>query len=170
MDSNKKIWMTLGGIALVMLFIIVLQIFVRTPYTTMKIAVLPEGEYDPAVWGQYYPLEYKSYLKNKEMNPPVTGYGGSEKTPKRIKEPEILINFKGIRLRHRLQRGPGTSLCHRGPDGNETSRQEYRRRLHDLQNGLSGGFLQRDGMGLCKNSFVRSSPPDQATDRLRQLP
>ena len=95
MDSNKKIWMTLIGIALVMLIIVVLQVFVRAPYKTMKIAVLSEGEYDPAVWGQYYPLEYKSYLKNKEMNPPVTGYGGSEKIAKRIKEPEILINFKG---------------------------------------------------------------------------
>ena len=52
LDSNKKIWMTLAGIALVMLFIIVLQIFVRKPYTTMKIAAIPEGEYDPAVWGQ----------------------------------------------------------------------------------------------------------------------
>ena len=96
MDSNKKIWMTLGGIALVMLFIIVLQVFVRTPYTTMKIAAIPEGEYDPAVWGQYYPLEYKSYLRNKEMAASPTGFGGSEKVQKSIKEPEILINFKGM--------------------------------------------------------------------------
>jgi len=88
--------MTLGGIALVMLFIIVLQVFVRTPYTTMKIAVIPDGEYDPAVWGQHYPLEYKSYLRNKEMAASPTGFGGSEKVQKSIKEPEILINFKGM--------------------------------------------------------------------------
>ena len=96
MDSNKKIWFTLGGIALVMLFIIVLQVFVRTPYKTMKIAVIPEGEYDPAVWGQHYPLEYKSYLRNKEMAASPTGYGGSKKVQKSIKEPEILVNFKGM--------------------------------------------------------------------------
>jgi len=95
LDSNKKIWMTLGGIALVMLFIIVLQVLVRKPYTTMKIAAIPEGEYDPAVWGQYYPLEYKSYLRNKEMAVSPTGYGGSEKVQKSIQEPAILINFKG---------------------------------------------------------------------------
>ena len=88
--------MTLGGIALVMLFIIVLQVFVRTPYTTMKIATIPEGEYDPAVWGQHYPLEYKSYLRNKEMAASPTGFGGSEKVQKSIKEPEILVNFKGM--------------------------------------------------------------------------
>ena len=96
MDSNKKIWMTLGGLALVMLFIIALQLFVRTPYKTMKIASIPEGEYDPAVWGQHYPLEYKSYLRNKEMTESPTGFGGSVKYQKSTKEPEILINFKGM--------------------------------------------------------------------------
>ena len=88
MDSNKKIWMTLGGIALVMLFIIVLQVFVRTPYTTMKIAAIPEGEYDPAVWGQHYPLEYKSYLRNKEMTESPTGFPARESFPSlRTKSP-----------------------------------------------------------------------------------
>ena len=96
MDSNKKIWMTLGGIVLAMLFIIVLQLFVRTPYQTIKVAVIPEGEYDPAVWGRHYPLEYKSYLRNKEMAASPTGFGGSEKVQKSIKEPEILVNFKGM--------------------------------------------------------------------------
>ena len=96
MDSNKKIWMTLGGIVLAMLFIIVLQLFVRTPYQTIKVAVIPEGEYDPAVWGRHYPLEYKSYLRNREMAASPTGFGGSEKVQKSIKEPEILVNFKGM--------------------------------------------------------------------------
>ncbi len=96
MDSNKKIWMVVLGIATVVLLVVVVQIFVRTPYTTMKIADIPEGEYDPAVWGRYYPLEYNSYLKNKEMAPSPTGFGGSEKVQKSIKEPEILVNFKGM--------------------------------------------------------------------------
>ena len=96
MDSNRKIWLTLGVVVLVMLFIIALQVFVRAPYKTMKIAMIPEGEYDPAVWGQHYPLEYKSYLRNKEMAASPTGFGGSEKVQKSIKEPEILINFKGM--------------------------------------------------------------------------
>ena len=119
MDSNKKIWMTLGGIALVMLFIIVLQVFVRTPYKTMKIASIPEGEYDPAVWGQHYPLEYKSYLRNKEMTESPTGFGGSVKYQKSTKEPEILINFKGMPFSIDYHGGPGPPLRPRGPQGHE---------------------------------------------------
>lgn len=96
MFRNKKIWMTLAGIVLAVFFIIVFQIFMRNPNTTMKIAAIPEGEYDPAIWGKHYPLEYKSYLRTKEIAPSPTGYGGSEKVQKSIKEPEILINFKGM--------------------------------------------------------------------------
>jgi nitrite reductase (cytochrome c-552) len=79
-----------------MLFVIVLQVVMRKPYTTIKLANIPEGEYDPAVWGQYYTLEYKSYLRNQEAAPSPAGFGGSEKVQKSIKEPEILINFKGM--------------------------------------------------------------------------
>ncbi len=85
-----------GGIVLVVLLIIVLLVFVRQPQTAMKIAAIPEGEYDPAVWGKYYPLEYKSYLRNKEMAASPTGFGGSEKVQKSVQEPAILVNFKGM--------------------------------------------------------------------------
>ena len=53
------------------------------------------GEYDPAVWGKNYPLQYASYLKNRQMSPSPTGYGGSEKVQKSIMQPELLTNFKG---------------------------------------------------------------------------
>ncbi|MCU0577022.1 MAG: ammonia-forming cytochrome c nitrite reductase subunit c552 [Desulfobacterota bacterium] len=75
---------------------IIVQAFLVTPPATMKLAKLPAGEYDPAVWGRYYPLEYKSYRKNLEMAPSPTGFGGGEKVQKSIKEPEILMNFKGM--------------------------------------------------------------------------
>ena len=88
--------MALGGIVLAIFLIIIIQVFVRTPYATIKVANIPEGEYDPSVWGQYYALEYKSYLRNQEMAPSPTGFGGSEKVQKSIKEPEILVNFKGM--------------------------------------------------------------------------
>ena len=88
--------MTIAGVALLALIIIVFQVFMRKPVTAMKIANIPEGEYDPAVWGQHYPLEYNSYLRNKEMAVSPTGYGGSEKVQKSVKEPEILVNFKGM--------------------------------------------------------------------------
>ncbi len=54
------------------------------------------GNYDPAVWGKEFPLEYKSYLKNFEMAPSPTGFGGNEQIQKSVKEPELLANFKGM--------------------------------------------------------------------------
>jgi len=96
LDKNKKILLALGGIVLVVIFIVLVQLFARTPYTTIKLANIPAGEYNPGVWGQYYPLEYQSYLRTKEMAPSPTGFGGSEKVQKSVKEPEILVNFKGM--------------------------------------------------------------------------
>ena len=35
----------------------------------VKTVTIPDGEYDPTVWGKAYPLEYDSWLKSKEPNP-----------------------------------------------------------------------------------------------------
>ncbi len=35
----------------------------------VKTVTIPDGEYDPAVWGKAYPLEYDSWLKSKQPNP-----------------------------------------------------------------------------------------------------
>lgn len=95
---NKKTSLTLVilGVGGVVLVAVVLQAFVIKPASTLKLAQIPADEYDPAVWGKYYPLEYESYQKNREMAPSPTGFGGSEKVQKSIKEPEILMNFKGM--------------------------------------------------------------------------
>lgn len=85
-----------AGFAAVVLAGVIMQAFVLKPAHTMKLAVLPEGEYDPAVWGKYYPLEYQSYLKNRETAPSPTGFGGSVKVQKSLMEPAILVNFKGM--------------------------------------------------------------------------
>ena len=134
MDSNKKIWMTLGGLALVA-FHHRVQVFVRTPYKTMKIAEIPAGEYDPAVWGQHYPLEYKSYLRNKEMAPSPTGFGGSVKFQKSVKEPEILINFKGMPFSVDYTGGPRATPMPSRTSGRRNASTSHRGRLHDLQDG-----------------------------------
>ncbi len=76
--------------------VIIFQAFVRKPESQFKLANIPAGEFDPAVWGKYYPLQYESYRKNLEMSPSPTGFGGSEKVQKSVLEPEILINFKGM--------------------------------------------------------------------------
>ena len=96
MNRNTKIIISLLGIAVLVFCVVMLRVFMIQPATMVKLAVIPEGEYDPAVWGKYYPLEYKSYQKNLELAPSPTGFGGSEKYQKSTKEPEILINFKGM--------------------------------------------------------------------------
>lgn len=95
--KSKNIFLkVLLGIVLIMLIIILVRVFFLTPPHTVKLAAISDTEYDPAVWGKHYPLEYQSYLKNREMAPSPTGFGGSVKEQKSVKEPEILINFKGM--------------------------------------------------------------------------
>ncbi len=66
------------------------------PASAVKIVPIPANEYDPVVWGRQYPLQYKSYLKNREMLPSPAGFGGSMKVQHSVKQPEILTNFKGM--------------------------------------------------------------------------
>jgi nitrite reductase (cytochrome c-552) len=96
LSRNTKIILSLVGIVLFLLCIVIVKVFMIQPATTVKLANIPDGEYDPAVWGKYYPLEYRSYQKNLEMAPSPTGFGGDEKIQKSVKEPELLINFKGM--------------------------------------------------------------------------
>jgi len=96
LKSKNIILKILLGIVLIILIIILIRVFLLQPAATVKLAAIPDTEYDPAVWGRHYPLEYESYLKNREMAPSPTGFGGSVKDQKSIKEPEILMNFKGM--------------------------------------------------------------------------
>ena len=94
---NRKLQliMAVALVAVVVFGFIVIRTFVQKPTEAVKVVPIPAGEYDPAVWGKVYPLEYASYLKNKQMSPSPTGYGGSEKVQKSLQQPEILVNFKG---------------------------------------------------------------------------
>ncbi|HPD57057.1 MAG TPA: ammonia-forming cytochrome c nitrite reductase subunit c552 [Smithellaceae bacterium] len=96
MKDKKNIIIIIAVIFALILVIILARVFVFTPSPVIKLATIPEGEHDPAVWGKYYPLQYKSYLKNKEMAPTPTGFGGSVNYQKSTKEPEILMNFQGM--------------------------------------------------------------------------
>jgi nitrite reductase (cytochrome c-552) len=84
-------------LALVVFFILVATIrsFVWKPSDKTRVAALPEDEYDPAVWGRKYPLQYRSYQKNLEMTASPTDFGGSVKFQHSLRQPEILVNFKG---------------------------------------------------------------------------
>ena len=96
MNNKTKLIILIVGLGAIVVAAVILQSFLLEPPTTMKLAKLPAGEYDPAVWGKYYPLEYQSYKKNLEMAASPTGFGGSIKEQKSVKEPEILMNFKGM--------------------------------------------------------------------------
>ncbi len=92
---SKKI--CLAGIAVVILLVLVVvgRAWLFQPADGVKRVAIAEGVYDPAEWGKHYPLEYKSYLKNREMAPSPTGFGGSVNFQKATREPENLVNFKG---------------------------------------------------------------------------
>ncbi|MEE9910630.1 MAG: ammonia-forming cytochrome c nitrite reductase subunit c552 [Deltaproteobacteria bacterium] len=96
LKGNNILLKVLLGIVLILLIAILVRVFFLAPDAAVKLAAIPDTEYDPAVWGEHYPLEYQSYLKNKEMAPSPTGFGGSVKEQKSVKEPEILTNFKGM--------------------------------------------------------------------------
>jgi len=96
LKSRNILLKLLLAVVLVMAIFIMARAFLLPPPSAVKPAAIAETEYDPAVWGRHYPLQYKSYLKNKEMAPSPTGFGGSVKYQKSDKEPEILTNFKGM--------------------------------------------------------------------------
>ena len=79
----------------------VLFIWACSPPKTepVKTVNIPDGEYDPAVWGQAYPLEYDSWLKTKEANPPGSkyrkGWLGGDKFDKLSEYPFMALLFNG---------------------------------------------------------------------------
>ena len=66
------------------------------PASTVKLVPIAQGEYDAAVWGKAYPLQYESYKKMADMSPSPTGYGGSLKVQKFDMQPEMIANFAGM--------------------------------------------------------------------------
>lgn len=94
--SRKQKFLAVFLSTLVLFFgFIIVRVWALKPSSTIKLAAIPAGEYDPAVWGQYYPLQYQSYLKNKETAPSPTGYNGSVNYQKSERQTEIFTNFKG---------------------------------------------------------------------------
>ena len=66
----------------------------------VKTVTIPDGEYDPAVWGKAYPLEYDSWLQSKQPNPPGLskyrkGWTGNGKFDKLSEYPYMALLFNG---------------------------------------------------------------------------
>lgn len=96
MSKGQKSLIAVLAVLLIFFGFVVTRIGIAKPSSSVKLAKIPAGEYDPAVWGKYYPLQYESYKKMMEMSPSPTGYGGSVKVQKSEMMPELLINFKGM--------------------------------------------------------------------------
>jgi nitrite reductase (cytochrome c-552) len=95
LNKSQKSLIALLSVLLLFFGFVIVRVGAIKPASTVKVAKIPAGEYDPAVWGQYYPLQYASFKKNAEMAPSPGGYGGSMKVQNSEKQPEILMDFKG---------------------------------------------------------------------------
>ncbi len=96
MSGKNKVVALYSVVIATCLLIVVAWALAQKPSDTVEGAKISHDEYDPAVWGKMYPLQYKSYLKNLEMAPSPTGFGGSVNFQHSTKQPEILMNFKGM--------------------------------------------------------------------------
>ncbi|MDF2633890.1 MAG: hypothetical protein K0R78_764 [Pelosinus sp.] len=91
----QKTLIALLSVALIFFGFVVVRVGVK-PAATVKASPIPAGEYDAAVWGKVYPLQYESYQKMAESAPSPTGYGGSLNVQKSDMQPEMFTNFKGM--------------------------------------------------------------------------
>lgn len=61
----------------------------------VKQAAIPDGEVDPAVWGKVYPLEYDSFMQQREGGQGESKYKGSEPLDKLSEYPYQLVLLDG---------------------------------------------------------------------------
>ncbi len=91
----QKTLIALLSVAVLFLGFVVVRVGAK-PASSVKVVPIAQGEYDPAVWGKAYPLQYESYKKMFDMSPSPTGYGGSLKVQKSDMQPEMIANFAGM--------------------------------------------------------------------------
>ena len=98
MMSKMKVCLA-GVIAFAVFFFGFIVIRVgANPGSSFKLAKIPEDQQlTKSAYKDAYPLQYNSYMKNKEAAPSPTGYGGSLPHVSYLEEqPEMLENFKVI--------------------------------------------------------------------------
>lgn len=72
----------------------------------LKVVEIPEGELDPAVWGQNFPVQYEMFMRTQE-NYGSTPYGGSEPYSKLDRFPAMIRLWAGyaFSIDHNEERG-----------------------------------------------------------------
>jgi len=103
---KKRTWLIVFLAALVvtvLVQVLLVTIFERKQearLTYFRVAPIPEGEPDPAVWGRNFPFQYEALmrtLRTSELAPysPFGRYGGSEAYSKLDREPDLKRIFAG---------------------------------------------------------------------------
>ena len=102
MMFNKCKLCLAGILALAVLFFgfVIVRVGIAKPATKFEVAQIPEElKLTKIGYKDAYPLQYNSYMKNKEAAPSPTGYGGSMPHVSYLEEqPEMLENFKGYKF------------------------------------------------------------------------
>ena len=85
-------------IAIICVFALVaiVRSFFLKPSDKTRISAIPEGEYDPAVWGRYHPPQYGSIQKNLQMPASTIDFGRSVNFQPPLTQPQILTNFTAM--------------------------------------------------------------------------
>jgi len=91
----QKVLVLFLSVSVLFFGLITARVWAVKPPSAMKLIPISAGEYDPALWGKSYPIEYNSSQKNIEVAPSPTGYNGSINYQKAERQPELYVNFKG---------------------------------------------------------------------------
>jgi nitrite reductase (cytochrome c-552) len=87
----------LGAVALMAIAVLLLNINSRKQEAAepfVKVVEVKDGETDPAVWGQNFPLEYSRFMMTEDDTVP-TAYGGSQKYDKLERYPAMKRLWNG---------------------------------------------------------------------------
>lgn len=99
--GQKKTLIAVLGVCLLFLVVVIGRIgsadINAAVLAAKAVSPIPADKiYDPAAWGKYYPLEYASYLEASDMSEKPGNFGGSIVFQNSTRQPEMLVNFKGM--------------------------------------------------------------------------
>ena len=97
MSKLQKIIAAVVAVCVLFFGFVVVRIGAAPNDSTVKLAKIPDDKkIGKEAYKDAYPLQYNSFMKNNEMLPSPTGYGGSLKGNSHLEEqPEMMENFKG---------------------------------------------------------------------------
>ena len=100
MNKLQKILVGIVAVCLLFFGFIVFRIAAAPKDDSVRLAkVPPEERLGTHAYRDAYPLQYNSYMKNNDLSPSPTGYGGAQaENSHLVEQPEMLENFKGYKF------------------------------------------------------------------------